>query len=116
MAEDNLQNKKLICKDCKRSFIFTVKEQMDFGQRGWPDPTRCRCCRREKKILNLVLNDNTPIREEVKSTEICDKCGRSFYFKQKRVPGIKRYCDDCWAEIKYGETRQEDKGVGESQA
>jgi len=116
MAENTLQDKNLTCKDCKRKFIFTVKEQMDFGQKGWPDPVRCRYCRRQKKILNLVLDDKTPIGDEVKSTEVCDKCRRPFHTKINRKPGINLYCDDCWAEIKYGKTGQEDKGVGESQA
>ena len=119
MAEDTqnpLVDKTLVCKDCKRKFIFTIKDQMDFGQKGWPDPVRCRYCRRQKKILNLVLDDKTPIGDEVRSTECCDKCHRSFYSKVKRVPGINLYCDDCWAEIKYGKPWKKDEGVAERKA
>ena len=116
MAENNLQDKNLVCKDCKRHFIFTVKEQMDFGQKGWNDPVRCRYCRRQKKILNLVLDDKTPISDEVSSTEVCDKCRRPFYTKIKRKHGINLYCDDCWAEIKYGKTGEKGESVEERKA
>jgi thymidine kinase len=96
---DDLQDKQLICKDCKRKFTFTVKEQKDFGQKGWPDPVRCRYCRRQKKIL-VALNDGVNIADRVSFLEVCDKCGRSFYTTIKRKQGINLFCDDCWAEIK----------------
>jgi len=117
--EQNIQDKYLICKDCHRKFIFTVKEQKDYGQKGWADPVRCLYCRRQKKILNLALNDGVNMSDEVQFSEACDKCNRSFFTKIKRRPGINLYCDDCWNEIKRGkpnENRKENKGVVDSQA
>ena len=110
MAEIALKDKILTCKDCHRKFIFTVKEQMDFGQKGWADPVRCKYCRRQKKIL-LALQDGTKITEEVQFSEVCDKCKRSFYTKIKRKSGVNLYCDDCWSEIKYAKGGQKDKGL-----
>lgn len=117
MVEETLKDKFLICKDCKRKFIFTIQEQKDFGQKGWKDPIRCRYCRRQKKILNIALKDGVSIADEVRFSEVCAQCNRSFYTRFKRKPGEKVYCDDCWAEIKYGSRDgRKDQRVAGSQA
>jgi len=97
---EELKDKLLVCKDCHRKFTFTVREQKNFGQRGWPDPVRCRYCQRQKKLLNLALKDNIDVSDDLQTSEICDKCGRSFFSKIKRKPGFNLFCDDCWLEIK----------------
>ena len=114
MAED-LGDRILICKDCHRKFIFTVNEQKSFGYKGWGDPVRCRYCRRQKRILDLVLNDGGKISEEIRHLAVCDKCGRAFYTKIERMEGVNLYCDDCWAEIKYAKNRKESRGVDSEQ-
>lgn len=111
--EENLKDKILICKDCHRKFIFTIKEQKEYGQKGWQDPVRCRYCRRQKKILNLALKDGVKVSDEISFSEICDKCKRAFYTRIKRRPGINLYCDDCWAEIKYAKTGKKNEGLVE---
>jgi len=116
---EELKDKWLICKDCKRKFIFSVREQKQFGQKGWADPVRCKVCRRMKKILSLALDEKVPISDEIQFSEVCDKCGRKFLTKIKRKPGINLYCDDCWEEIKRGKVNKsgkEDEGVAESEA
>ena len=101
MVEENtLKNKKLVCKDCGRGFIFTVKDQKAYGFKGWKDPIRCKVCQRHKKVIKLAIEDNIPITELVKFEEICDKCHRKFFTNFKRKEGEKLYCDDCWVEIK----------------
>lgn len=118
--DKTIQDKWLICKDCHRKFVFTVAEQKNFGQKGYPDPVRCKYCQRQKKILNLALKDGVNMADEVRFSEACDKCNRSFYTKIKRRTGINLYCDDCWNEIKRAkpdeENRKENKGVVGSQA
>ena len=99
MEENNLKDKILICKDCKRKFVFTVQDQKYFGQKGFADPIRCLYCRRQKRILEL--KDKMGIAEQIRFSEVCDKCGRPFYTKFQRKPGEKIYCDDCWKEIKW---------------
>ncbi len=45
-----MEDKKIICKDCGKEFIFTVGEQEFFKEKGFEnDPVRCPECRRAKK-------------------------------------------------------------------
>ena len=45
-----LEDKKIICKDCGKEFIFSVGEQEFFKEKGFEnDPVRCPECRRAKK-------------------------------------------------------------------
>jgi len=110
--EEILRDKIIVCKDCKRKFTFTVEDQKYFGQKGYPDPIRCLYCRRQKKILNL--RDGIGAADEIKFSEVCSKCGRSFYTKFRKKQGERMYCDDCWKEIKFtNPDRGQDKGVVE---
>jgi hypothetical protein len=124
MAEDKikktfveeLKNKLLICKDCKRKFIFTIDQQKFYGQKGYKDPIRCEVCRRHKKILKQSLKDGISISENVLFEEICDMCGRKFFTKFKRR-NENIFCDDCWTilkktNIKYGNKKIGEKGQG----
>ena len=45
-----MEDKKIICKDCGKEFIFTVGEQEFFKEKGFEnDPVRCPDCRRARK-------------------------------------------------------------------
>lgn len=44
-----MEDRTLTCKDCRKEFIFTVKEQEFFLSKGFPDPIRCSDCRRKRK-------------------------------------------------------------------
>lgn len=114
MEENNLKDKILICKDCHSRFVFTVKEQMDFGQKMWPDPVRCKVCRRTKKMVK-DLNDGVIIGDSIQIKEICDWCGRSFNSAVKREKGKNLFCDDCWNRIKHEKFWEKNTGLGNSQ-
>lgn len=44
------QDKKIICKDCGKEFIFTVGEQEFYQEKGFTnEPVRCKECRETKK-------------------------------------------------------------------
>ncbi|MBT9173029.1 MAG: hypothetical protein DDT21_01419 [Syntrophomonadaceae bacterium] len=45
-----MPDKKLTCKDCQRSFLFTEREQKDFALNRWDPPKRCPDCRAAKKV------------------------------------------------------------------
>lgn len=45
-----MEDKKIICKDCGKEFVFTVGEQEFFKEKGFEnDPVRCPECRRIRK-------------------------------------------------------------------
>ena len=48
-----MENIKLICKDCKKEFDFTVGEQRFYEEKGFAAPIRCKECRDAKKARNL---------------------------------------------------------------
>lgn len=113
MVEETLKDKVLVCKDCKKKFVFTVGEQKFFGLRGFKDPIRCKECRKHKKLINLALKENVPISDKLKFSDICDKCGKRFYTIIKRKKDENLYCQDCWTKIKFG--RSERQGVAKRQ-
>lgn len=46
----NMEDKKIICKDCGQEFIFTVGEQEFFKDKGYEhEPKRCVSCRRKRR-------------------------------------------------------------------
>lgn len=50
---NNMQDKKIICKDCGKEFVFTVGEQEFYQSRGFEnEPVRCPDCRKAKKSRN----------------------------------------------------------------
>ena len=112
MVEENLEDKLIRCKDCKKKFIFTVKEQQFFGLRGWKDPIRCLECRKHKKLIRISLEEGVSISDKLKFSEICDDCGKRFYTTIRRK-GQNIYCQDCWTKIKYGKPKRQ--GVDKSQ-
>ena len=48
-----MSDKKLICKDCGKTFLFTESEQEFYKEKGFDnEPTRCISGRRAKKEQN----------------------------------------------------------------
>ena len=48
-----MEDKKIICKDCGKEFIFTVGEQEFYKEKGFEnEPVRCPECRKAKKQRN----------------------------------------------------------------
>lgn len=44
------QDEKIICKDCKKEFVFTVRDQEFYEKMGFTNkPVRCKDCRNAKK-------------------------------------------------------------------
>ena len=45
----NMEDKKIVCKDCKKEFIFVAGEQEFYKAKGYEEPVRCKECRVKKK-------------------------------------------------------------------
>lgn len=52
--------KKIICADCGREFIFTEGEQRYFWSKGLAEPKRCKPCRmiRRRSIVSIEEEHN----------------------------------------------------------
>ena len=45
-----MEDKKIVCKDCGKEFVFTVGEQEFYKEKGFEnDPVRCLECRKARK-------------------------------------------------------------------
>ncbi len=45
-----MEDKTLVCKDCGAEFVFTVREQEFYKEKGFEnDPVRCMPCRKARK-------------------------------------------------------------------
>ncbi|MCZ7383655.1 MAG: zinc-ribbon domain containing protein [Candidatus Methanoperedens sp.] len=42
-------DKKLLCIDCNKGFVFTEAEQQFFEEKGYSEPIRCKDCRSKRK-------------------------------------------------------------------
>lgn len=50
-----MEDKKLICRDCKEEFVFTVGEQTFYKEKGFDnEPVRCPECRRTRKSQKMT--------------------------------------------------------------
>lgn len=50
----------LSCRDCGQSFVFTVREQEFFAERGFGNPVRCLTCRRAHKAKRMGAPEESP--------------------------------------------------------
>ena len=42
-------DKKIICQDCGKEFVFTEAEQRFYEEKGFTQPKRCKDCRQIRK-------------------------------------------------------------------
>ena len=49
VANHDGEDKEIVCKDCGKTFIFTVGEQEFYKSKNFPDPQRCRQCAKKKR-------------------------------------------------------------------
>ena len=50
------ENKIIKCQDCGQEFIFTVKEQKFYDEKGFPPPKRCKFCRNARTLRKNRIN------------------------------------------------------------
>ncbi len=92
----------LTCRDCGRSFQFTVEEQEFFAQKGFTnDPVRCPECRAARRAeRNSGSRGHGGGGREARQMypAVCARCG-----KDTQVPFQPRgdrpvYCSDCFSQ------------------
>ena len=46
---DNQEDKEIVCKDCGKTFTFTVEEQQFYYERHLSEPKRCNVCAKARR-------------------------------------------------------------------
>ena len=91
-----MQDKTLTCKDCGTGFVFSVRDQQFYLEKGFEnEPQRCRDCRTQRK--NNRGQGGGSSREAFEA--VCAQCG-----VQTTVPFKPRgdrpvYCRACYASV-----------------
>lgn len=85
------EDKKLICSDCGAEFLFTVREQEFYAEKGFTnEPKRCKDCRSARKQAGG--NNRTKTFTEV----TCANCGVTTQVPFKPREDRPVYCRDCF--------------------
>ena len=45
----------IICRDCGRKILFSVRDQLFYEKKGWNPPKRCKSCRESRNTRYLML-------------------------------------------------------------
>lgn len=103
----------IVCRDCGRSFNFTVEEQEFFAQKGYTnDPVRCPECRSARRAergggSRGGMGGGYSREPREMFPAVCARCG-----KDTQVPFQPRgdkpvYCSDCYSQERgsYGRGR-----------
>ena len=62
-----MEDKKIVCKDCGKEFIFTVGEQEFYKEKGFVnDPVRCPDCRKARKDQNLNIDSRSYLKVKLR--------------------------------------------------
>jgi len=92
-----LADKTLTCRDCGRSFTFTVGEQEFYKARGLRnEPSRCPECRASRRQSRYRGYDQP----RVMYPAICAKCGAECEVPFEVTEDRPVYCRTCYAEMK----------------
>ena len=90
----DIQDQKLVCRDCGNEFTWTKGEQEFYKQKGFDNkPSRCPDCRKKRKFDKGGFGGG-----ERKSFEItCSKCGAKDTVPFQPREGRDVLCRNCFA-------------------
>jgi CxxC-x17-CxxC domain-containing protein len=111
-----LADKTLTCRDCGRTFPFTVREQEFYAEKGFNNqPSRCPECRAANKAR--LAGGTTPVAtptfdrpERQMYPAVCANCGKATQVPFEPRSGRPVYCRDCFVPRQAGPTGSSDRG------
>jgi CxxC-x17-CxxC domain-containing protein len=90
-----MENKTLTCKDCGNDFIFSVRDQQFYAEKGFEnEPQRCRDCRSARKNVRPAAGG--PPREQ--HDAVCAACGAATTVPFRPRGDRPVYCRTCYTE------------------
>jgi CxxC-x17-CxxC domain-containing protein len=88
-----VDDKTIACKDCGMSFIFSVRDQQFYAEKGFEnEPQRCRDCRSARKTQRAATAGAREMFEAV-----CAQCGVATTVPFKPRGDRPVYCRTCFA-------------------
>lgn len=83
------KDRRIVCRECGREFIFTVGEQEFYASRGFEtEPVRCPECRRKRKQAARKQKEIFEI--------VCSECGEVDTIPFEPRHDIPVYCRACY--------------------
>lgn len=86
------QDKKCVCRDCNKEFVFSARMQKLFVEKGFKPPTRCPECH-DKRCGRRGYGRGKTCKIY---TATCSICGKEAELPFKPVPDKPVYCDECF--------------------
>lgn len=92
-----MSDKKIICKDCGKTFLFTESEQEFYKEKNFEnEPQRCPECRAAKKQQSRGGNRDSYKAPRKMFTVKCSKCGITTSVPFQPTGDKPVYCKDCY--------------------
>ena len=91
-SEAPVEDKVLTCKDCSRTFEFTVRDQQFYAQKGFVnEPQRCKDCRSARKSQT-----GQPSQARQNYDAVCAECNVATTVPFKPRGDRPVYCRNCY--------------------
>ncbi|HEV2262562.1 MAG TPA: zinc-ribbon domain containing protein [Candidatus Rubrimentiphilum sp.] len=89
-----MEDKNITCKDCGRDFVFSVRDQQFYAEKGFQnEPQRCRDCRQSRKGQGSGTGGGN--RQSFEA--VCAECGANTTVPFKPRGDRPVYCRTCYA-------------------
>jgi CxxC-x17-CxxC domain-containing protein len=91
-----LEDKNILCKECGRSFVFTVRDQQFYAEKGFQnEPQRCRDCRQNRKGQAAGSGQSTGAPRQSYEA-VCAECGTATTVPFRPRGDRPVYCRGCF--------------------
>lgn len=88
-----VEDKTITCKDCGSGFIFSVRDQQFYAEKGFEnEPQRCRDCRSARKTQRAATSGGREMFDAV-----CAQCGVATTVPFKPRGDRPVYCRACFS-------------------
>ncbi|MDD4000707.1 MAG: zinc-ribbon domain containing protein [Bacilli bacterium] len=95
-----MPDKKIVCKDCGKTFLFTESEQDFYKEKNFEnEPQRCPDCRRARKQQRFG-NRRSQGGPRKMYEAVCDACGKETTVPFQPTGDKPVYCSECYQERK----------------
>jgi len=98
-AIEELEEKLILCIDCKRDFIWAIGEQIFFRDKGlYNSPKRCRECKQAKneRLASITAAQASGIKQKIEVNVACAKCRMMTTVPFFPSQGRPVYCRSCY--------------------